>query len=466
MAATDEDGMNVRELEIEFPGLGWANQNIYTMSDLDLSWNCIIPGEREYNSQTDRGGVRAMQTCLFCRAEWKGGSPGRQIISHMDPGEKRHRKVCKPTRYLNRFKKVQAEIISRRHARIAAAEAEQRLEQAERRAQTDTHPHNIQQGQLPRETPRSAVTPDEVNAAWARAFAANAISFCAVDDEHFREAVKLTAECGQDYLNPQHESRLPHRTSFVTKTIKNEGNSVADTVDTSVTTAADTSGGTLLSDGSKSKSKKALINILFNTEAGTQSLCTVPATEVVKDMRYIANLLIERIIAIGADKVTAICMDGACFGCFKFIQQRFPHIHCYICPTHSLDNFIKNICSKKPFITIRGQGSFEWGESIFYNAIQKVKTVVRSVCGHQYALDVFRRIKDRENKQLPHGAEKYKDLMKFCRTRFLSQVLMVIRFDLNLPVLNIMMHDRGFLNWLSRQSAKTQNKVDISIRQS
>ena len=331
MAATDEDEMNVRELEAEFPGFGWAT-NFHEMDDLELQWSCIVPEDREYNRVTGRGGVRHWQRCLFCRKQWKGGSPGRQIIAHIDPGEERHRTPCKPTRHLERFKKVQAEIISRRHAREAAERAQQRVEEAERHAQTDTRPHDIPRGQLPPETRRSAVTPEEVNAAWARAFAANAFPFCAVDDEHFREAVKLTAECGQDYLNSQHESRLPHRTTFVTKTIKNEGNSVAETVDSSVTNAADMSGGTILSDGSKSKSKKALINILFKTEAGTQSLCTVPATEVVKDMRYIANLIIERITAIGPHKVTALCMDGACFGCFRYIQARFPHIHCYSVP--------------------------------------------------------------------------------------------------------------------------------------
>ena len=66
MAATDEDEMNVTELEAEFPGFGWAT-NIRTMPELELQWSCIVPGDREYDRATDRGGVRGWQRCLFCR---------------------------------------------------------------------------------------------------------------------------------------------------------------------------------------------------------------------------------------------------------------------------------------------------------------------------------------------------------------------------------------------------------------
>ena len=69
-------------------------------------------------------------------------------------------------------------------------------------------------------------------------------------------------------------------------------------------------------------------------------------------------------------------MDGACFGAFIFITAKFPWIHCFICPPHSIDGFMKNVCSDKAVIRIkRDPTPFPWGEDIFSAPINKVKRI-------------------------------------------------------------------------------------------
>jgi hypothetical protein len=51
-------------------------------------------------------------------------------------------------------------------------------------------------------------------------------------------------------------------------------------------------------------------------------------------------------------------MDGACKSACTLIEDAHPHVQCYIYPTHSIDNFMENVCAgaDSDTITIRGQG--------------------------------------------------------------------------------------------------------------
>jgi hypothetical protein len=68
-------------------------------------------------------------------------------------------------------------------------------------------------------------------------------------------------------------------------------------------------------------------------------------------------------------------MDGACKSSFARIEKEFPHVFCFICPTQSLDNFMKNVCSgEKETINVRGYDgpTLEWGEKLFSDTFDKV----------------------------------------------------------------------------------------------
>lgn len=279
----------------------------------------------------------------------------------------------------------------------------------------------------------------------------------------------LTAKAGEDYVNGRgDDSLLPKRTTFVGSVIKDAGDKLDARVGSRVTKAAEDSGGTIVSDGCRSTSKDACLNVLFETSAGTQFISSIAATEVKKDMKYIARHIIDHIKKIGAANVTAVIMDGACVGAFKYITAKFKHVHCFICPTHSLDNFIKNICSDKPTITVKGhencpQATFLWGENLFSKALQRFKTVVKAVTRYQKTLDIYRRLKKEANAHLESDAEQYKDLIKYCDTRFMSQLLMTIRYSKSLLILERLLLDGSFNSWLSGESRQTKEKVKSMV---
>ena len=60
--------------------------------------------------------------------------------------------------------------------------------------------------------------------------------------------------------------------------------------------------------------------------------------------------------------IVAVCMDGACMSSFAQITETYPWVFCFICPTHSLDNFLKNVCGNQDKIRMAGiEGEFASG---------------------------------------------------------------------------------------------------------
>ena len=64
-------------------------------------------------------------------------------------------------------------------------------------------------------------------------------------------------------------------------------------------------------------------------------------------MEFIAALILQHIKQIGEGRVFAVCMDGVCKGAFVtsfvLIQKVCPRVQCFVCPTHAIDNFLKNV---------------------------------------------------------------------------------------------------------------------------
>lgn len=430
------------------------------LNDSKLAWSSIEYLDRVYNPTRKRGGGRSITKCLFCGSEWKTGGP-RDIRAHLDPGSVRYRTVCIPKpEHADRFAKVSKEVQERR--RKKEVQERKRKSPAARISEglADLGASSSPSSSSSLSEPERAALIEECDQAWARCWAKNAWAFRAVDCPYFREALRLSAILGDDYLNAdQTKIKLPHRTTFVSKTMKQGGDELDRQIKARVRKATNKSGGTIISDGCRSTSKDACINVLLTTAAGTQFLSSVAATEVTKDMKYIANLIIEHIEEIGSDDIVAVIMDGACEGAFKFITEKFPHIQCFICPTHSLDRFMSNICSGKDTITVRGQGDFEWGEDLFSRALKKVKFVVKTVTRHQFPLDAYRRVKNEANAALDQGAEQYKDLIKYCDTRFMSQLLMAEQYLKSITILERLLVDTKFTSWLRNKSRSTKEKV-------
>lgn len=155
----------------------------------------------------------------------------------------------------------------------------------------------------------------------------------------------------------------------------------------------------------------------------------------------------------------AVCMDGACTASFPLIQEDYPHVFTYICPTHSLDNFMKNVCSDKDKICIKGiQGEFPWGESFLSDAIASVWDVVKFVSNHQKALARYRELAAEIPKESrPEGGT---ELIRYCETRFASKVMMLIRFRNVHDILEKLVIDTVYNQWVAKQARETRDNAN------
>jgi hypothetical protein len=115
----------------------------------------------------------------------------------------------------------------------------------------------------------------------------------------------------------------------------------------------DATGGLLISDGWNSCQSRPILNALLASPVGSLFLKSVDTSGDSKDAKYIADFMISCIHEVGAEFVVAICMDGACVSSFPIITAAVKHVFCFICPTHSVDNFLKNVCSSQAEITVK-----------------------------------------------------------------------------------------------------------------
>lgn len=152
-------------------------------------------------------------------------------------------------------------------------------------------------------------------------------------------------------------------------------------------------------------------------------------------------------------------MDGACTSAFPLINAEIPSVFTYICPTHSLDNFLKNICSDKPTIRVKGisDREFAWGESFLANAIEQVRTVVSFVTGHQKVLARYRGLcESMPSESRPQGGM---ELLRACDTRFASNLLMLMRYQSVHGVLELLVIDPVYTAWMESQPRDKRGKA-------
>ena len=159
-----------------------------------------------------------------------------------------------------------------------------------------------------------------------------------------------------------------------------------------------------------------------------------------------------------AKNVVAVCMDGACKASFPLIQAVYPHVQCFICPTHSLDNFLKNVGSSNEKITIKEQGEYNWGEDVFAAPLSQGWEVIKFITNHPKPLARYRDIAESgetwaENGDKPIGGI---ELLKYGETRYALRVLMAQRLSNVEPVVVQLVGDAVYTSWLSKQKASVK----------
>ena len=249
--------------------------------------------------------------------------------------------------------------------RVINAEAKKK----KRRLSEDVASFNLPAGPLQAMKP----TRDMITEQWMRVIVKKGLAIDLVDDPEFRAAVVMTARAGTSFMdasNPKGDSFLPHRMHMMNKVLPALEAKLDAKVSKKISGLLKETGAMIISDGWTSVQNKPIINALLSTPAGSQFVRAMDASGVTKDARFVADFVIDIIEAQGASNIVAVCMDGACKASFEMIIDRFDHLFCFICPTHSVDNFLKNVCCDDPTIKVRDiEGEFQWGSDIFSKPI-------------------------------------------------------------------------------------------------
>ena len=175
----------------------------------------------------------------------------------------------------------------------------------------------------------------------------------------------------------------------------------------------------------------------------------------IKDAQFIADFVCEVIHDKGPENIVAVCMDGACKASFSLITAKYEHVFCFICPAHSVDNFLKNVCSDLDKIKLKSiEGVLDWGTSIFSEPIADTWENIKFVTHHSKPLSIFRQIA--ADPQIWKEAELAKplftELLKHCETRFASHLLMLQRYYALKIVVEALVANAGYKAWLARQT--------------
>ena len=162
----------------------------------------------------------------------------------------------------------------------------------------------------------------------------------------------------------------------------------------------------------------------------------------------------------GVDKIVAVRMDGACRSSFPLIGMKYPHVQCFICPTHSLDNFLKNVCSDKEVIKVASvknsedERDFKWDSDVFSNCIEHTWKAIKFITNHLKPLAVFRSLATSKETWVDELQPSALELLKYAETRFASKVLMVERYQSLRSVMELLVGYPEYKAWLSKQKSE------------
>ena len=183
MSETDDDDTIQHE---EDP---FATMEPADITGTKLEWSTIEVPDRKFNEDRNRGGNGKPHRCLYCGEEWQTGGP-REIRSHFDIEAGRWRLICctKPE-FRERVKAVTAELVHRRLQ--LEIRKKRRLSPSQRLSGGSDGSGESPAFELVG-GPEKKRRRDEVDEAWACAFAESALPFARVDHWNFRRDIFLT----------------------------------------------------------------------------------------------------------------------------------------------------------------------------------------------------------------------------------------------------------------------------------
>jgi hypothetical protein len=397
----------------------------------------------EYSTVDKR--TRLKKKCFFCGWEYQGGPD--IIRNHLLTSEKRSVKACIPRVEIARYKEVCATLQQRK-------QDSKRQEDNKIKAQNNTVEITSVFNMKP--------TAVEVTEQWMRAIVQKGLPLDLVDSPEFRAAVLMTARAGQGYVDSQkNESKLPHRTTMTSKVLPALDEMLDAKVSESIKGLITETGGLIISDGWTDVAGHPIVNALLATPAGIKFIKAVDTSGSTKDKEYIANFIIDVIQTQSPENIVAVCMDGACRYSFPLIKKEFPHVFGFICPTHAIDLFLANVCSNNGIITMPGiEGEFEWGSSVFSQPIEDAREVIKFITRHGKPTSIFSDICINPNtwSDAEEPQPNFTRLVKYCETRFASNLLMLQRYEALQIVIKSLVASNLYITWLRGQDKEKKEK--------
>ena len=243
----------------------------------------------------------------------------------------------------------------------------------------------------------------QMDEAWVEAFIKNGLPLKLIDDELFRKAVRLTAQCGSQAVTHSKSGRydctLPHRTSLSSKLVPATDARLDKENMLRMKGSIQKLGCTIMSDGWQSTSNRPIINVILGTNGMLTLRSATDTSGQEKTMDYLISLVDKVIQEVGCHNVFAVCMDGACRGALDLTRLKYPWIQPFVCPSHGIDGFLKNACSDKNDIRMQanlmggvGMSDVPWDEDFFKSTFDKAWSVISTVTRHQKTIAIFRDI--------------------------------------------------------------------------
>ncbi len=232
----------------------------------------------------------------------------------------------------------------------------------------------------------------KVDALWGHAFYGNGLSFCLINDPHFKAAIEATVDFGEIY-------KLPSLVSLRTTLLDKENVSVAAELQ-SFMVSARSSKATITSDGWSDIRNRPLLNLLMVTPKDKKFLESVDTSGDTKDADFIVQVVGKAIEDVGAEIVVQVCMDSVavCKDAGRKLEARFPHITFTPYTLHCLDLLLEDM------------GKLDWVSSV----IAEARTTLKFITNHRKSLALFRSLSKLE-------------LLKLGETRFATNFIMLQR---------------------------------------
>jgi hypothetical protein len=268
-------------------------------------------------------------------------------------------------------------------------------------------------------------------AAWSEAVLGKGLTFDFFSDPLVRKAILVTAQCADSIITSSSthgkDTILPRRTTWTAKILPATDDRLQQEAMRVLTPLYKEIGACFMGDGWQSTSNRPILNILAASDGFINVRRAFDASGQDKNMPFIANSMVAEMRTLGQENVFSCTMDGACKGAFPIIQAQLPWVQCFVCPSHTIDGFIKNALSDTTTLRIQANAmshvefaTIAWGETMFKNTYETAWQVVLALVSHQKPLAIFRKIASQPEFSQVGATEP----LKYADTRFGSKVIM------------------------------------------